>query len=455
MEKIKNFINKFTQKEKRNFLILGGIILLILIGLVAIRQRQLIKKKAAGTGQVNLRFDLVPSSNPVVNQPFTARIMLESPAANVSVSGGQATFTVSNNISINSVSIHCLDPFRGIGYKNVIGQSITVMCAVPPDITQQPLPILSPGISIGLAEVELTPISTGIGSTSLTFTSTRVTQSGPQGSNIAPDVGTGGTTADFFVEPAATGTPIPGATNTPVPTPIGQPPQCVGGIAIENIVFDGTKFQIMSGTTVKLMAYGISDTDGTVSNVNFRFKPKSAPACPSAGDGSLIGSGIHTADINGTDVWTIMWDTTTVPPGVDYDVWASPVDNNGNSCSGNPAANAGNNYCATATSCQNCKTVANVSVWVSLTPVPATGTPVPTGTSPQPTPTLSPTCNLKNQGDANCDGLFNGIDYSILINTQCAKTSPLQQCADLRADFDRDTDVDQVDKDTIIRALTQ
>jgi uncharacterized protein YvpB len=56
-----------------------------------------------------------------------------------------------------------------------------------------------------------------------------------------------------------------------------------------------------------------------------------------------------------------------------------------------------------------------------------------------------PSCSRHSQGDANCDGNVDGIDFSIWLNTQCHRTSPSQVCADLRADFNNDGNVDDAD----------
>lgn len=53
-------------------------------------------------------------------------------------------------------------------------------------------------------------------------------------------------------------------------------------------------------------------------------------------------------------------------------------------------------------------------------------------------------CQKKSQGDANCDGKIDGIDYSIWVNTQCHSTYS-QHCGDLRADFNGDGSIDDND----------
>jgi len=61
------------------------------------------------------------------------------------------------------------------------------------------------------------------------------------------------------------------------------------------------------------------------------------------------------------------------------------------------------------------------------------------------TPIAAPiSCSRKRQGDANCDGNINGLDYSIWLNAQCHPAAN-QKCGDLRADFNGDGKVDDED----------
>lgn len=50
-----------------------------------------------------------------------------------------------------------------------------------------------------------------------------------------------------------------------------------------------------------------------------------------------------------------------------------------------------------------------------------------------------PTCARHEDGDANCDGKIDGIDYSLWLNRQCTTGC---QTENLKADFDHDGDVD-------------
>lgn len=80
----------------------------------------------------------------------------------------------------------------------------------------------------------------------------------------------------------------------------------------------------------------------------------------------------------------------------------------------------------------------------------ATPTSRPSDIPPPPSPTITatvttaPGCTRKSQGDANCNGNVDGIDYSIWLNNQCHPEAG-QTCADTRADFNGDGNVDDSD----------
>ena len=87
---------------------------------------------------------------------------------------------------------------------------------------------------------------------------------------------------------------------------------------------------------------------------------------------------------------------------------------------------------------------------VTNTPtLPSANTPTvplftPSPTSPStPTPTQSSsTCNKKGEGDANCDGVINGVDYSMWLNRQCNSGCAAEN---LKADFNSDNKVNDDD----------
>jgi len=90
----------------------------------------------------------------------------------------------------------------------------------------------------------------------------------------------------------------------------------------------------------------------------------------------------------------------------------------------------------------------------TLTPRPPTLTPVPPSpTSPaSPSTTPIPGCTMKSLGDADCNNVIDGIDYSLWLNSQChlnaglpGNPTPAQECASYAADFNNDKNVDDAD----------
>lgn len=72
------------------------------------------------------------------------------------------------------------------------------------------------------------------------------------------------------------------------------------------------------------------------------------------------------------------------------------------------------------------------------------GAPAPGTVYCTPTITPHPGCWRKKEGDSNCDGKTDGIDYSIWLNSQCYPFGN-QVCSDFRADFNSDKKVDDKD----------
>jgi hypothetical protein len=83
------------------------------------------------------------------------------------------------------------------------------------------------------------------------------------------------------------------------------------------------------------------------------------------------------------------------------------------------------------------------SCGILVCPTPS-NTPFPSQ-PPSITPTPIPSCQ-KDKGDANCDGIIDGVDYSIWLNSQCPPTRPTNAvCGDYSADFNNDGNVDDSD----------
>lgn len=171
-------------------------------------------------------------------------------------------------------------------------------------------------------------------------------------------------------------------------------------------------YVIEKGQKIKLRVNNVSDPDGTVTNVGIRYKLTSEPACAKPDDPNALGPTIKDGT---TGSWTYEWDTKDIAVG-EYSVWANPKDDRGNLCSGNPFSSSANNYCEAGIACQNCKTIVRIVAG----------------------------CSRKPEGDANCDGKIDGIDYSIWLNHQCNPGNG-QSCTDFRPDFNSDRKINDED----------
>lgn len=87
---------------------------------------------------------------------------------------------------------------------------------------------------------------------------------------------------------------------------------------------------------------------------------------------------------------------------------------------------------------QSCNTQACVTPTLIPTSTPPTATIIPSVT-----PTVG-SCPRKGQGDADCDGSVNGVDYSIWLNSQC-RPGIGQSCNSYQADFNQDGKIDDDD----------
>ncbi len=411
------------RKEKIQLIVIAVFIILIIIAVWGVFQRQLFQKKAGKTGRpVTVDIVAVKGTKP---GEFQASIQMITNQA-LPVSGAEATVTISDKLTIDDINSKCIAPFDRI-VRNEINtetNTATFLCAIDPNATP---PTLEVGKGMQFARLFLTVKDNQSGEAPITFTRTRVTQANIE--NQAPDIANDGTNYTYQI-----------ASIQPSPTlPLSEAPDCSGGITVSDLQPVNGKYILQKGQTYQVQANGITDPGKdiaqSIENVGFRYKSISASAdnqCASPDDKSFLGRGIETG--SGVDIkYSYILHTDELPSGEFY-IFANPIDDQGLLCSGNPYASSKNNYCGVNVGCTNCSTV-----------IVITGTDV--------TPTIPPNCPLKSKGDANCDGKLDPIDYSILINSQCAKTSPNQVCADLRADFNGDGEVNQVDKDIIIRAL--
>lgn len=453
------------RKEKIQIGILAIFIILIIIAVWGVFQRQLLQKKAAKTGRpVSVQF--VAPEGKKAGDTFETSIQMVSSQI-LPISGAEATINVGSKFTISPTNSICIAPFNAVAHVEVDNTTHTAkfLCAIDPATLTNNLPTLQIGQPMQFARVVLTINDKESGEASINFEKTRVTQA--KVLNQAPDISNDGTNTVYRITVVLPSATIAG----------NRPPNCSGGIAIPNIPFTNNRFVITKGTTVKLNAYGITDPDGnnTIKTVIFRHKKTGLPVseqCPNATDGSLIGQGQSGVDDSGIPIWTIDFNTTNVAEGDEYYIWANPSDGQ-MQCSGNPYGSPGlppdgNNYCGVGFGCTNCKAIATIQVTGAtptsaptptqpiggLSPTPTrTPTPTPTriptltpvpSTGPTTTITQPPNCPRKGQGDADCDGQIDLQDYSIWLNHQCIPEAG-QVCSDLRPDFDRDGDVDYHD----------
>ncbi len=443
-----NFLTKLTKREKVNILVLIGLVLLLLVGLIAVRERQLIRKKAAKTGPINLNFAPIPAGSGPGDTIVATLKAVNTTGTTMNVSGIEATVDIDSKFTYIDSGSNCQFPFSGLTFKlfdTIQGQKIKFMCAIDPNVSPVGLTF---GVGQAVATITLLINNNASGDATLAFSQTRVTHADIPGQ--AADISTDGQGMTYT---------IVGPTGTPAPTDIP------GSCRITNVT--ATDLAFPDRITLTWTTNNSNDPnfdhiairkDGVdwINNVDKSFttvtdQPRSCGEafwyrvfCAQAdgtryGSPYVVGDDSNPNDAADTGSTTVCVITPTLPPN------PTPTPT--------PIILPTEPFPTSATPI-------NTPV-PTQTPIPTptrTPTPIPTsGPSPtsQPTPTLQPSCTRKGEGDSNCDGVINGIDYSIFVNTQCAKTSPQQICSDLRADFDRDTDVDQVDKDTIVGSLTQ
>lgn len=210
---------KIMNKRLLTVLILIGLIIFIWVVLNGLRERQDIRKKAVGSGEVSLAFKTMGMSiSKGDNFKPTIRLYNDSVRV-IKVSGAQAILNVSDKFIINSV--RCLGSFNDVPFINISNQKVTVMCSIGVGAT--PIELTDTGTE--WVEFDLTVPSiatTGIAEITFQATSEKVTEDLPD----APDVSAAGQNASYQIvdavisdTPTPTATGVPGATITPTLTP--------------------------------------------------------------------------------------------------------------------------------------------------------------------------------------------------------------------------------------------
>ena len=222
--KILNF--SLTKKQISNILIIVLLLFLLAVALVVVRQRQEIRKKAVGSGEVDLLFNPGDGVR-VANEQFSVDLALKiaptgSPRS-INVSGADVIINASDKLDINSVN--CLAPFTGLALATFSGHTATFHCAIGVGVT----PVaLSLSAVKPFAVINFTVSSAAVTGDVLTLQfdsqSTKVTEvvtfTGTPTPGLAPNLATAGLNASFAVN-NITPTITPTPTVTPSPTPTG------------------------------------------------------------------------------------------------------------------------------------------------------------------------------------------------------------------------------------------
>lgn len=203
-----------TQRKKIQQLIILGILAIgLLIGLLLVRQQQELRKRAAGSNEVDIT--LVPGSGEQAKgQLFTVKVHLHKNATRpITISGAEAVLTIPSQLTVASAS--CLPPFDVTAYVTQGAQSVTLLCAIS---VSGPTPApMSADLDFASVTFQVKADAT-LGNAPVIFATTRVTESGIPGQ--APDVSTAGQSASYTITTATvTSTPTP--TSSPTPTPPG------------------------------------------------------------------------------------------------------------------------------------------------------------------------------------------------------------------------------------------
>jgi hypothetical protein len=228
------------------------------------------------------------------------------------------------------------------------------------------------------------------------------------------------------VPPEPTNTPVPGATNTPIP-----PTPTLGGPTLTPTPTSGPG-QILGFIFKDKQPNAVRQSDESViANIRLQLLKDGTTA---VGD-ATSGAGDNTSNYKFENVaagnyWIKALDYTG--PLVDCTNVQTP--------SPIPSDNR-YFYCA------DTSTTVVIKKWTPDAPNPFEDVannlfPVNSST----TYVDFPVCIKKDNGDANCDGVVDGIDYSIWLNSQCPPTRKEGSvCASYKADFNKDNNVDDTD----------
>lgn len=226
-----SFLNK---KQFVSLLVLLGLVLVLPLALLLTRQRQEVRKKAAGTGVIQVK--LTPAST--TKQPGdTSPVALTATLTNIS--GDTASIRVAgvefnfNQNALDITNINCGSSLSSAAFRDVVGNKVRLVCYVPPGETGPSAPLtIAAGASVDLGGFQA---SLKADATAGTYTFSPRPSDG--GRTNIPEEGTlrdlsdEGTPATIIVEGEVTVTPTPTPTGvaTPTPIPTVPPGECPNG----------------------------------------------------------------------------------------------------------------------------------------------------------------------------------------------------------------------------------
>lgn len=206
--------NKRNKSFAKKYLLWIVLLLVLLIPLFFLRQlteeTQIIEREATGTGEVRMHIEPASSTvNP--GQRLSTNVVLTKTAdRTIAISGAQAVLTFDAPLSVVAdADISCGPLFNGLVFKQISGQSVTIMCTVSPGANNVITLTTQQDVIFATVQVQVDGTASGQ-SAAIQFSATRVTEAND--TNQVPDVSTAGETATYTIS----GTPT-----SPTPTTTG------------------------------------------------------------------------------------------------------------------------------------------------------------------------------------------------------------------------------------------
>lgn len=221
-----SFLNK---KQFISLLVLLALILVLPLALLLTREKQEVRKEAAGTGVIQVK--LTPANvaiGPGDTSPVNLTVTLTNnsdQAKSIRVAGAEFKFDA-NTFDVSG--INCGTTLSSSAFKDIVDNKIRLVCYVPPGTTGPSAPLaIAPGASVNLGSFQVSP-KAGAATGTYTFSS-RPSDGGrtniPEEGTLT-DLSDEGTPSTFTLtgEVTVTPTPTPTGVSTPTPTPTGEAP---------------------------------------------------------------------------------------------------------------------------------------------------------------------------------------------------------------------------------------